>query len=256
MNEIVELLRGKLIVSCQAFHNSPMYGTQFITAMALSAEQGGAGAVRVCWADNIRAVKAVCKLPVIGINKVTDSSVMRPDKVYITPTFEAAAEVIEAGCDILGMDFTPRMRNYADIEALVKKIRKAYPCVPIMADISTLDEGIMAAQMGADIVSTTLSGYTLDSIQQLQADTSALLEEYKKTGEIPEFEPDYALIDALKNRINVPINAEGRFWERNDVVNGFRAGADMVTVGTAITAPEAITKRFVHAINEFYEQKP
>jgi N-acylglucosamine-6-phosphate 2-epimerase len=250
MNAIVESLRGKLIVSCQAFPNSPMYGTKFIAAMALCAERGGAGAVRVCWPDNIRAVKAVCGLPVIGINKVTNDMPMRPDRVYITPTFEAAAEVIEAGCDILGMELTPRTRGYAEIEALISRIREAYPRVPLMADISTTDEGIMAAQMGADIVSTTLSGYTVESIRLMRINTAALMEEYRKTGEIPEFEPDYALIKELRRRVSIPVNAEGRFWERADMIAGFRAGADMVTIGSAITAPDAITRRFVHAIDK------
>lgn len=248
MNKIVESLCKKLIVSCQAFPGSPMYGTEHIAAMALAAEKGGAGGLRACWADNIRAVKAVSKLPVIGINKVTNGGPMRPDHVYITPTFEAASEVIEAGCDILGMDFTPRNRSYSDIETLIAAIRKAYPGIPIMADLSTLEEGVMAEQLGADIVSTTLSGYTIESIRQMNADTEALMAEYRKTGEVPEFEPDYALIAALKARVKIPINAEGRFWERADILRGLSAGADMVTVGSAITAPDAITKRFVRAI--------
>ncbi len=250
MNKIVESLCGKLIVSCQAFPGSPMYGTEHVAAMARAAEKGGAGGLRACWADNIRAIKAVSKLPVVGINKVTDDGVMRPDRVYITPSFRDAAEVIEAGCDILGMDFTPRNRTYSDIEALVNTIRKAYPGVPIMADLSTLEEGVMAERLGADIVSTTLSGYTLESIRRMNVDTDALMAEYLKTGEIPEFEPDFALIEALKACVKIPINAEGRFWERADLLRGFSAGADMVTVGSAITAPDAITKRFVRAIEE------
>ena len=241
-------LCGKLIVSCQAFPGSPFCRAEFIAAFAKSAERGGAGGIRACWAENIRAVKAAVKLPVIGINKVTSGESMRPDRVYITPSFEAAAEVIEAGCDILGMDMTPRGRTWSEIGALVEQIKKAFPDIPIMADISTLEEGVMAEQLGADIVSTTLSGYTLESIRQMGGDTPALLAEYQKTGEIPEFPPDYALIAALKERISVPINAEGRFWERADVQKGFASGADMVTVGAAITAPEAITKRFVHSI--------
>lgn len=248
MNQTVQSLCGKLIVSCQASHESPLYGAEYIAAFAKCAERGGAGGVRACWAENIRAVKAAVKLPVIGINKVTNGESMRPDRVYITPSFEAAVEVIEAGCDILGVDMTPRGRSWSEIGSLVERVKRAYPNIPIMADISTLEEGVMAEQLGADIVSTTLSGYTLDSIRQMGGDTPALLAEYQKTGEIPEFPPDYALIAALKERISVPINAEGRFWERADVQQGFAAGASMVTVGAAITAPEAIVKRFGAAI--------
>ena len=250
MNQTVQSLCGKLVVSCQAFPGSPLYGSEFIAAFAKCAERGGAGGIRACWAENIRAVKAAVNLPVIGINKVTEGEAMRPDRVYITPSFEAAVDVIEAGCDVLGMDMTPRGRSWSEIGALVERIKKAYPDLPIMADISTLEEGVMAERLGADIVSTTLSGYTLESIRQMSGDIGELLAAYKKTGEIPEFPPDYALIAALKERIHVPVNAEGRFWERAEVQKGFALGADMVTVGAAITAPEAITKRFVHAISE------
>ncbi len=246
--QLVQSLNGRLIVSCQAFPGSPFFGAEFIAAFARSAELGGAGGVRVCWAENIRAVKAAVKLPVIGINKVTGGESMRPDQVYITPSFESAAEVIEAGCDILGMDMTPRGRSWSEIGSLVERIKRAYPNLPIMADISTLDEGIMAEQLDVDIVSTTLSGYTLDSIRRMD-EYEALLEAYQNTGEIPEFAPDYAIISALKERIHVPINAEGRFWERADVLKGFASGASMVTVGSAITAPEAIVRRFVQAVS-------
>ena len=245
----MQSLCGKLVVSCQAFPGSPFYGAEFIAAFAKSAENGGAGGIRACWAENIRAVKAAVKLPVIGINKVTSGESMRPDRVYITPSFEAAAEVIEAGCDILGMDMTPRGRTWSEIGALAERIKKAYPNMPIMADISTLEEGVMAEQLGADIVSTTLSGYTLASIREMEG-YETLLAAYQKTGTIPEFPPDYALIAALKKRISVPINAEGRFWERADVQKGFALGASMVTVGAAITAPEAIVKRFVQSLSD------
>jgi N-acylglucosamine-6-phosphate 2-epimerase len=247
MNQTVQSLCGKLIVSCQAFPGSPFYGAEFIAAFAKCAETGGAGGIRACWAKNIRAVKAAVKLPVIGINKVTNSEAMRPDRVYITPSFESAAEVIEAGCDILGMDMTPRGRSWSEIGSLIERMKRAYPNIPIMADISTLEEGVMAEQLGADIISTTLSGYTLASIREMD-EHEALLHAYQQTGTIPEFPTDYALIAALKKRIHVPVNAEGRFWERADVQKGFVAGASMVTVGAAITAPEAITKRFVAAI--------
>lgn len=247
MNQTVRSLCGKLVVSCQAYPGSPLYGAEFIAAFAKCAENGGAGGIRACWAENIRAVKAAVKLPVIGINKVTSGEAMRPDRVYITPSFEAAVEVIEAGCDVLGMDMTPRGRSWSEIGALVEQIKKVYPTIPILADISTLEEGVMAEKLGADIVSTTLSGYTLASIREMDG-CEALFAAYQKTGTIPEFPPDYALIAALKERISVPINAEGRFWERADVQQGFAAGASMVTVGAAITAPEAIVRHFVLSI--------
>ncbi len=251
MKRVVQSLCGKLIVSCQAFEPSPLCDTHCMALMAQAAEQGGAGGIRACWAENIRAVKTACALPVIGVNKVIEpGKPMMPDRVYITPSFDAAAEIIQAGCDILGMDFTPRNRSYGTIGRMVEAIKNAYPGTPILADISTLEEGVMAERLGADIVSTTLSGYTLASIRAKHGDYVKLLAEYRATGEVPETDPDYTLIAALKKSVRIPVNAEGRFWERDQAARAFAEGADMLTIGSAITAPNAITRRFVRALSD------
>ena len=179
----------------------------------------------------------------VGVNKVFNGKPTAAD-VIITPTFEAAAEIIEAGSDIVGLDCTARGRSWDDVHKIVSDIKKFYPHVPIMADISTAEEETMAAQMGVDSVSTTLSGYTYTSLGMTEEESRSLT--HYPAGQEPP--PDFELIETLRRQTDVYINAEGRFWEPDEVRQAFRRGADMVTVGTAITAPHLITKRFVDAI--------
>jgi len=243
MNGIVEKLKNGLIVSCQASPGWPFFGAGNMQNMAIAAQQGGAAGIRACWSDDIKGIKQVVSLPVVGVNKIFKGVPTAAD-VVITPTFEAAAEIIEAGCDILGIDCTARGRSVDDVHRLLSEIRKHYPGVPIMADISTTEEGVIAAQMGVDIVSTTLSGYTNTSLG-ITGDEARALTGYSRGEELP---PDFRLIEELRRLTDVYINAEGRFWEVGQALQAFDCGADMITIGTAITAPQLITKRFTSAI--------
>jgi N-acylglucosamine-6-phosphate 2-epimerase len=245
MSSLLEKLKNGLLVSCQASPGWPFFGPENMQKMAIAAEQGGAAGLRACWPDNIRMIKEASSLPIVGVNKIIRGKPTAAD-VIITPNFEAAAEIIEAGCDILGIDCTARGRSWNDIEKLLDEIKKHYPHVPIMADISTVEEGTMAAQMGVDILSTTLSGYTNTSLG-ITEDEARALTSYPEGREPP---PDLELIKALREKSDLLINAEGRFWEAGQVQEAFRSGANMVTVGTAITAPQLITKRFISAIRE------
>ena len=242
---IVEQLKNGLIVSCQAFPGWPFYGSEYMQKMAVAAQEGGAAGIRACWPDYIRLIKQAVPLPVVGINKIAHGTPTAAD-VIITPSFEAAAEIIEAGSDIVALDCTARGRSWDDVHKLVSDIKKHYPDIPLMADISTAEEGIMAAKMGVDIVSTTLSGYTNTSLG-ITEEEARTMTKYPEGMEPP---PDFALIEALRQQTDLYINAEGRFWETGQVQQAFRCGADMVTVGTAITAPQLITRRFVKAIGE------
>ncbi|HOJ00926.1 MAG TPA: putative N-acetylmannosamine-6-phosphate 2-epimerase [Anaerolineaceae bacterium] len=248
MNTILSNLQNKLIVSCQAFPSSPLYGADYMQKMAMCAIQGGAGGIRACWADNVKAVREITNLPVVGINKLMDDEPLSINKVYITPTFESAAEVIEAGADILGMDCTPRGRTYDDIHKIVEQIRKHYPAVLIMADLSTLEEGVKAAEMGVDIVSTTLSGYTPESLKVDPEKYRLLMQSSSSLDKASDLGPDFGLIQALRENVRVKINAEGRISEANQVVKAMQCGADMITIGAAITMPEKITGKFVNAM--------
>lgn len=216
---IIDCLKGQLIVSCQAYPGEPLRGASHMVAMALSVLSGGAAGVRIEGPDDIRAVRAVTSAPLIGLWKVGDSD------VYITPTLSAAEEVARAGADVVALDGTDRPRP--DGLTLAETIRrlKVSSSVLVMADVSTAAEGMAAEAAGADIVSTTLSGYTPNSR--------------------PGPAPDLKLVSELADALRVPIFAEGRIATPDDAASALERGATSVVVGSAITRPQSITASFV-----------
>lgn len=229
MHEAVKQLMGKVIISCQAYEDTPLYGPKYMKAMAESVLLGGADGIRACWPQDIKAIRSICTKPIVGIYKeYGDGDPL--DTIFITPTFARAQEVIEAGADILGIDCTIRASRSLDtLLTLLKQIKTAYPDIAIMADLATIEEGVALAESGlVDIISTTLNGYTRNSLHQ------------KSAG------PNIEMIKELKKRTSLPINGEGRVWTLEDVQVMMDAGADMITIGTAITRPHLITERFVH----------
>jgi len=209
-----------LIVSCQARADNPLHGPMFMGAMARAARDGGAAGVRANGPEDIAAVKAA-GLPIIGIHKVFSDQY----PVYITPDFDAAAAIVEAGAEIVALDCTLRPRNGESPEILIRRIRDELKA-EVFADISTFEEGIAAADWGATYVATTLSGYTAETQPK------------------PE-QPDLTLLGRLAVRLPVPVVAEGRYNSPQWVKRGFEAGAHAVVVGTMITNPREITRAFV-----------
>ncbi|MET3926816.1 N-acetylmannosamine-6-phosphate 2-epimerase [Devosia sp. 2618] len=217
------LPKGGLVVSCQARADNPLHGAHFMGAMALAARDGGAVGIRANGPDDVAAVKAA-GLPVIGIHKVMSDGY----DVYITPDFASAEALVKAGADIIALDCTPRPRIGDAPAAMVRRIREELG-VEVFADISTLDEGLAAADMGATYVSTTLSGYTSYTMPK-------------------PVEPDLALVEQLAKRITVPIVAEGRYNTPELARAALDAGAHAVVVGTMITNPREITRMFVRQV--------
>jgi N-acylglucosamine-6-phosphate 2-epimerase len=217
--------KGALVVSCQARADNPLHGPVYMSAMAQAAEAGGARGIRANGTDDIAAIRAVTRLPIIGIAKVWDDRF----PVYITPGFAQAAEIARAGADIVGLDATPRPRDGEPVERLIGRIR-AELGKEVFADIATLEEGRAAHAAGATYIATTLSGYTEETASR------------KTSG------PDLDLLSALVAELPVHIVAEGRFDTPELAAEAFRRGAHAVVVGTAITNPREITKKFVQAI--------
>lgn len=237
MHKIVEKLLNGVVISCQAYEDTPLYGSQYMAAMSKCAQMGGADGLRACWPQDIRAVKEACDIPVIGINKkFGDGDPL--DEIFITPSFESAKEVIEAGCDILALDCTIRdSRPFEELEELLHQIREAYPEVPVMADLATLEEAIKVEKTGCiDIISTTLAGYTRNTCAG------------KTEG------PDTELIKEIKKACTLPVNAEGRIWELKDLKLALEAGADMISIGSAVSRPHLITERFVDCNKKYYNR--
>ncbi len=228
-------LKGGLIVSCQASTGEPLCAPQHILALALSAIAGGAVGLRLEGVENIQAIKKDKKvpdqLPVVGLIK--SSLIPAADRLhrpYITSTYEEAVAIAEASADIIALDATGRERpDGSSVAEMIRRIHEELD-KPVWADIATFGEGMRAAEAGADVVSTTLYGYT----EETMAPT--------------ELGPALDLLKDLAAHLDVPVILEGRVWQANDVTQAFENGAYAVVVGSAITRPKAITERFVKAI--------
>lgn len=222
---ILENLKNELIVSIQAMPNEPLYDEICINAMAKSiVELGGAKALRLAGERDIKNIKKLFpNVIVIGITKPSQIPVNYKELVYITPTVDDCKRVIEAGADIVAFDGTMRNRpnneKLADLINYVKSQNKI-----TMADVAVFDEAKNAYELGCDIVSTTLSGYTTE------------------TQNNPDC-PDFELVKKIKENLNIFTILEGKIWEKNDVKMAFEYGADAVVVGSAITRPQLIYKR-------------
>ena len=229
----IDKLNSSLIVSCQADQGEPLASPEHIRALALSAINGGAKGLRLEGNENIKALRLVTNLPIIGLTKSKEiAEHERLDKVYITGSFAEAKELAKAGCDIIALDATRRPRpDGLTIEQTVSRIHKELN-KPVWADISTLQEGITAEKAGVDLVSTTLFGYTKET--QLNSDKG----------------PDFDLLKKLVESVNIPVILEGRVWYPEEVSKAFELGAFAVVVGSAITRPQLITQRFVKAISQ------
>ena len=220
--QIVGQLRGRLIVSCQAAADSPLRDPYVIARMALAAELGGAGAIRIDSPAHVAAARKLCHAPIIGLHKQQHDG----SPVYITPTRDAALALVEAGADIIALDATGRERpNGARLADIVNAVRAQGRLV--MADVANEIQGRVAADLGVDLIATTLAGYTEDT--------------FRHPG------PDLALVEALAVATRVPVVCEGRVRSPADVRDAFRAGAYAVVVGGAITGIDAAVRAFVDA---------
>lgn len=217
----LQRLKGGLIASCQPVDDGPMDRPDIVAAMAQAAVAGGAVGLRIEGVDNLRAVRPVVDVPIIGIVK-TD---LLDGPVRITVTVEDALALAAAGADVIAYDGTSRWRT-SSREAVLAAILGSGRLA--MADCSTLDDGRTALAGGAAILGTTLSGYT--------AETEGL-----NNG------PDFELIRCFKAFGRAFVMAEGRINTPELVSSALAAGADAVTVGSALTRLEHVTGWFAAA---------
>lgn len=219
-------LQGRLIVSCQAPSGDPFSDPALLALFARAAVRGGAVAIRAEGADAVKAIKEATRVPVLGLRKV-----LMPDgRVMITPTNEDAKALVAAGADIIAIDCTGRGQKHGALDRL-RWIQSTLG-VPVWADIATVDEAVEAARAGADAVLSTLRGYTDD------------------TADVVEFEESF--IAELVEKLPVPVIAEGRITTVEQASAALDAGAYAVVVGTAITRPEEITRRFASAMHSAF----
>ena len=224
---ILKALKGGLIVSCQVQPDDPVYSLDFVVKMAKAAQWAGAVGIRANEPEQIRLIKEAVDLPLIGLYKI-----WHPDTtVFITPTLEAARAVWEAGADIIAIDCTDQI-NHEGKKAweLLPVVKQEIPEARLFADVSNYEEAKRAVDLGADIVAPTLDGYT----------------EETKNIEYPDLRQFARMCRDLGDRAFMVM--EGHIYTPEDAVKCLYLGADAVVVGSAITRPHLIAKRFVDLI--------
>lgn len=225
-SEILNQIKGGLIVSCQALPTEPLYDSYIMSKMAYAASLGGAVGIRANTVVDIKAIKERVDLPVIGIIKAEYND----SDVYITPTMKEVDDLVEAGCEIIALDATKRLRpGGVSFTDFFKEVRKKYPNRLFMADTSCFEEGKLALELGMDLLGTTMSSYT----------------PYTKGTPLP----DYPLMKKYVE-LGATVIAEGGIWSPEQLTKAFDCGVHAAVVGTAITRPMDITKRFVKALEE------
>ena len=221
MNELIASLKGKLIVSCQAYIGEPLRHPETMAQMARAAELGGAAAIRCQGLSDIAAIKGRVEIPVLGLWKEGH------DGVYITPTLRHARACIAAGADVVALDATGRPRP--DGRTFEETVAALKGETLVMADCACMDDVRRAVAAGVDIISTTLAGYTDDRPKTDGPDLDFVREAVAEAGDIPVF---------CEGRIHTPAQAR----------EAMEAGAFAVVVGTAITHPTSVTGWFCDAL--------
>lgn len=222
VHAVLEAVRGKLIVSCQASEGDAFFGGDGMVRFAQAARDGGAVAIRANGPEDVRAIREGMGLPVIGIAK----SVWSDGRILITGRFEDAQALVAAGAAMVALDVTVRGQRFGALER-VRRIKQELD-VPVLADVATVEEGIAAAEAGADAVLSTMRGYTDD------------------TAHLKRFDAEF--IGELCRAVRVPVIAEGRIATPEEAAAAMRQGAWAVIVGTAITRPAAIARGFAEAM--------
>lgn len=223
LNTLLDSVHNSIIISCQALPGEPLYCEEMslMPFMAEAAKQAGSKCIRTSSVRDVVSIKEKTGLPVIGLIKRTYEGY----DSYITPTMQEIDELAAAEADIIALDCTLRKRgDGTTVAEFITQIRNKYPDIPLMADISTYEEGINAWKCGINVISTTMSGYTPYSPQT------------------PE--PDFDLVQKLVRDVSIPIFAEGKIHYPEEAQKMLELGAFAVIIGGAVTRPLEIAKRF------------
>ena len=227
MNERVEQLRGKLIVSCQALPHEPLHSSFIMGRMALAAKEGGASGIRANTKEDIAEIQTQVDLPIIGIVKKDYEDC----KVYITPTMKEIDELMEVKPEIIAMDATIDKRpGGVSLDEFFAQVKEKYPEQLFMADCSTVEEALHADELGFDFIGTTMVGYTDQS------------RDYKIE------KNDFEILRKIVANVKHTVIAEGNINTPEKAKRVIELGAFSVVVGSIITRPQLITKPFADAL--------
>lgn len=201
----------------QASPNSPVDSPEVLSALAEASRQEGVTLLRLQGFDNIRTVTSVTGLPSIGLIKRNYDGF----DVYITATQKEVQEVADSGASVVALDATPRPRPFGEkLEDLVAQAHRLG--LLVLGDIDSVESASYAVQCGADMVSTTLAGYTLERT--------------------PTVGPDLEMLRQVVQAVSIPVLGEGRFTASWEVEAALRTGAVGVIVGGALNDPMKQTR--------------
>lgn len=225
----LESIQNQLIVSCQALPEEPLHSSFIMGRMALAAKEGGAAGIRANSVEDIKEIQQQVDLPVIGIIKHD-----YPDNgVRITPTMKEVEELMQVQPDIIAVDATDRIRpDGKTLDEFFAECKARYPQQKWMADCSTVEEALHADALGFDFIGTTLVGYTPES-----------------EGDRIEHN-DFEIIRTILASAKHPVIAEGNIDTPQKVRRVIDLGCYSVVVGSIITRPQLITKRFTDVLKQ------
>lgn len=227
-NKFLEIVKGKLVVSCQALSNEPLHSSFIMSRMARAAKQAGSVAIRCNSVVDIQAIQDETHLPIIGLNKVDyDDS-----PVYITPTMKEMRAVASTGAEVVACDVTGQVRPHGEkLADIVAQMRKEFPDTLLMADTATIENVHEAMDLGFDIIGTTMHGYTPDTEGMNIADN------------------DFSYLKEVLKVADRPVIAEGKVDTPEKARYCIDLGCHAVVVGGAITRPLEIATKFIDAVN-------
>lgn len=232
MNKLIEQLKGGMIVSCQAEGEDPFNtDPEYMALFARAAEMGGSNGIRTQGIAKLEAIKRATKLPVIGLLK----GQFADGTVKITGSYLEVEQLINAKADIVAIDGTFREREGLSGPEFIREVKKRYGCL-VLADIATFKEAKACEEAGVDCVSTTLNGYTPDTLLYHDG-------------------PNYDVLVECINGLSIPVFAEGRYNTPVEAGKAMELGAFAVISGTAITRPRVITQWFVEEIKKVLNKK-
>ncbi len=232
--QILKNINNGLIISCQVKKDDPQYQPGCIVALAKAAVWGQADGLRINEPENIREVKqAFPEVCVIGLWKKP----RQDTEVFMTPTMAEVKACFEAGADIIAIDGTPRLIDCHQAWDIIPLIKKEYPGKLIFADVRDDVDAQGAISRGADFVAPTFYRFSANA----------------KSTDLPDWPMVCRMVKAAQGRAKVVM--EGKIWTPDDAIRALHYGCYAVVVGSAITRPHLVTRRFHDHICGFAEER-